>query len=98
MFCIFYRHLPQLLVRGDNIILMSRNSDSNYGYMKMKVKLIAADASRAVAAKAPNVLKIIRKLVDMKNLRRREDLGSSAFNETPSRNDRSIKCDRMEPY
>ena len=90
-FITYYRHLPQLLVRGDNIILMSRDSDSNYGYRKMKTKLIAADASRAVAAKVPNILKIVRKLEKISSSKKKEKLGILAYNESSSkRSDVSI--------
>ena len=72
-FITYYRHLPQLLIRGDNVILMSRDSDSNYGYSKMRTKLIAAHTAYVIAAKSPNIMKIVRKLEHINKLKKKEN-------------------------
>ena len=65
--------MPQLLIRGDNVILMSRDSDSNYGYSKMRTKLIAAHTAYVIAAKSPNIMKIVRKLEHINKLKKKEN-------------------------
>ena len=46
------RHLPQLLVRGDNVILMGCASKNSYGFTKMKIRLTSSKNQTSIAMTA----------------------------------------------